>query len=431
MLHRAFACIWFPLIHIITVLINFFLKRDKSILLFGSRAGANFAGNPRYLFQYLSENKERYGLSHVVWVTRKDEVYAILKEMNYEVYMMKSWKSFYYHLKAGFYFCNVNVATGDIPQKIKGDLMGELSAGAQTVHLTHSIANIKSNRLVSSDKQNIIIRILKKVHFLLNNCYLLQKYVLYPGSWSSMIVLEKKSSMTEVTEKSLYMNKKNNRCNRITRVSIGFPELCPCIRYTLKEKKEINQFIKGKKIILYVPTYRNAGNKTYIHPLNNSDLRKYIVENDYIWVDKAHPNGNQNEGITFDNINFFKLSPEFDVNTIIPQIDLMITDYSSIMLKAVYFKKGLINYVPDLKEYAENERGFLEEFDNYFMGTKCVSSKDLAKILSFQLDNHEQVHYNMPYCDLMEKYFDNIRSSYEEISNYILNFETQERERVM
>lgn len=82
-------------------------KRDDSIVLIGAWFGNKFADNSRYLFQYLDKNKEELGLTHVVWVTRNKDTYSILKNMNYEVYMMDSKESIYFHKHAGWHIvCN-------------------------------------------------------------------------------------------------------------------------------------------------------------------------------------------------------------------------------------------------------------------------------------------------------------------------------------
>lgn len=57
--------------------------KGKSIVLFGAWFGERIADNPRFLYQHLFDNKEKYGLTHVVWVTRKEEVYQLMDQMGY------------------------------------------------------------------------------------------------------------------------------------------------------------------------------------------------------------------------------------------------------------------------------------------------------------------------------------------------------------
>ena len=116
--------IYYLFMNIITALITIFIRRDKNTMLMGSWYGRRFGGNTRYLFQYLSENKEKYGLKKVIWVTREDTIYSELKKMGYNVYMMKSKESIYYHFKAGIHALNVNISTSTSTSKtVNGDIM--------------------------------------------------------------------------------------------------------------------------------------------------------------------------------------------------------------------------------------------------------------------------------------------------------------------
>ena len=64
---------------------SIFYHRDPSIVLFGAWFGERFADNSRNLYQYLFTNKEQYGLSHVVWVTRSADIMKEMLNMGYEV----------------------------------------------------------------------------------------------------------------------------------------------------------------------------------------------------------------------------------------------------------------------------------------------------------------------------------------------------------
>ena len=151
--------------NLLTFIINIFIRRDKSIILMGSCYGERFAGNSRYLFQYLSNNKDEYGLNKVIWVTRKHYIFDELSEMGYEVYLMHSLKSFYYHFKAGRHAINFNsntsFATG---VRRSADIMGYFSLGAIHYFLNHSAYSGKGNLITNYKDLGIIKRILVKTY---------------------------------------------------------------------------------------------------------------------------------------------------------------------------------------------------------------------------------------------------------------------------
>ena len=70
-------------------------KRDKKIVIIGAWFGDSYSDNSRALYEYLSVNKEKYELEHVVWSTRSKKVYEELKDLGLEVYMMDSKESIY------------------------------------------------------------------------------------------------------------------------------------------------------------------------------------------------------------------------------------------------------------------------------------------------------------------------------------------------
>ena len=81
--------------------------RDKNIWLFGSWMGEKFADNSRFLFQYLHENKSKFGIRKVVWVTNNSDVLEEIRSLGYEAYLMDTQESKYFHLKAGVHvICN-------------------------------------------------------------------------------------------------------------------------------------------------------------------------------------------------------------------------------------------------------------------------------------------------------------------------------------
>ena len=62
--------------------------KDSTVVLMGSWFGEKFADNSRFLFQYLSNNKERLGLTHIVWVSKSKLIVNDLNTMGYEAYEM-------------------------------------------------------------------------------------------------------------------------------------------------------------------------------------------------------------------------------------------------------------------------------------------------------------------------------------------------------
>ena len=114
-------------------------RRDMKTVLFGAWFGEKFSDNPRFLFQYLSENRSALGLNRVVWVTRDEAVCETIREMGYEAYMMDSEESLRCHRTAGVHIiCN---GAADDPANPHADILGRYSTGAVKINATKRIAD--------------------------------------------------------------------------------------------------------------------------------------------------------------------------------------------------------------------------------------------------------------------------------------------------
>ena len=84
----------------------FLFKRDNQIAICRGWKGIRFADNSRYMFTYLSANKETSGLKKTVWLTQNEALLQELKSKGYETCKEKSVRGYwlypvsYTHLRA-------------------------------------------------------------------------------------------------------------------------------------------------------------------------------------------------------------------------------------------------------------------------------------------------------------------------------------------
>lgn len=412
----VFSQMWngitFILCNILTALVNLFIRRDRTVVLMGAWYGYRFAGNSRFLFQYLDREKERYGLTKIIWVTRNEETCAELRELGYECCMMKSRKSFYYHFKAGIHMVNVNyVSSNATSKKVKGDLMGQLSLGAVRVYLNHGITSVKGNKIRDFDKLQGKERFLVKMYRNVNRNKFLRKYVLYPGGWSRHIYL---SPGTESLKKDLLGHLETEQ---LLSWKTGFPELCECVKYLKKEQEVLDVVKKHKKTIFYLPTYRTNDQTGYLHPLNDAGFRKYLRENHYYWIDKLHPGAKENMNAdSYEEDIALKLDSSFDTNVLLREADVVITDYSSVCYTAVYFDRPLIFYWPDHESYLKKDKGLIGEFENDIAGMVTYCPGELEKALDQCFQSGYMEPWKEKYAEIKKQFFDNRVSDYDEIA---------------
>lgn len=111
---------------------------------------------------------------------------------------------------------------------------------------------------------------------------------------------------------------------------------------------------KSKKIILWAPTFRgNAGKPYQVGTAAILKLEQLLGE-EYFVIRKVHPHIEQKE-----KLSNCPISSE----NLLPVVDLMITDYSSILFDYLFFKKPYVLFAPDLEDYV-GTRGFYVSYDS-------------------------------------------------------------------
>ncbi|WP_018660833.1 CDP-glycerol glycerophosphotransferase family protein [Heyndrickxia acidiproducens] len=170
--------------------------------------------------------------------------------------------------------------------------------------------------------------------------------------------------------------------------------------------------IADKKVIFYMPTWRGTvGKVSKDNKKLFEDLRQIsnsLSENEIFYV-KLHPFQAEIDLGEFDNI--FLMPPSFELYEFLTAVDILITDYSSIMYDFLNTNRKIILYTYDKDEYF-NTRGVYENIDDYpFVQVNDV--EDLIK--EFKKEND-----HVSYQDMQRRFcpVDNIEGT-KDICRYI------------
>ena len=381
-------------------------KRDNSIVLFGSWFGEKFADNSRFLYQYLNDNKGMLGLTHVVWVTRNQSVYRTMVEMNYEVYMMDTKESIFYHKKAGMHV----VCNGMSDGKYKSDIEPRYSFGAKRVNLWHGVGAVKgvgnASREYKLKKQ--AHRVIYGIKELLSRVSVYRKLVMGQGGWADFYFLSPTETTTKQFKEFFYLPD----CRYISTL---YPRTCECLRLTKSEEKVINIIFEYEKVILYLPTFRTGDNKFDFTTLSDG-IVDVLKDKNVLWIQKSHTaNAVSSQNARIENV--MNLSPDFDINVLLPHITLLVTDYSSVASDARFFNKPILFYVPDYEEYVNGDNGVTEEAVELLSGPKYSDIDSFREGLKQYLYKPNAAKPDN-YMDIRDKYWGESKG-YETIWNDI------------
>lgn len=368
---------------IIGIINIFFPKKDKVVLI-GGWFGERFADNSKYIYLYLNENKNKYQLERIIFVTRSKDIYKYIKEeLKYEVYMMYSLQSFYYHIRAKYYI---------VDQAPRKDLIGWLGINSIKINLWHGLP-------------------LKRIEYDKNI-----KKVIQLGNWQDSYLLTC-SEFGSLTLGEAF------RCPNDRRLKGMYPRNYYLInknKYLSKIEKELIEKIeymkkRGKKIIIYLPTFRDKEKLKFLGEEKQEKLIKFfrfLGENSYFLLSKVHFAGTNIVAQNRDNIylndkNFLNLESEIDIYPFLKISDILITDYSSVYFDYLYLNKDIIFYPYDLEYYKNSDRGLLFDYNEITPGNKVYNIGELKELLKNLRNNRDDFETDRK--ELLERCFENYR----------------------
>ena len=159
--------------------------------------------------------------------------------------------------------------------------------------------------------------------------------------------------------------------------------------YRLYKKNDLEENypnIKGKKIILYAPTFRGntKQRQNFKLELNPVQLLKGIDE-DYVLILKLHPsvkNGLNDVVIPKElESRVINMNSSTEINDLIIASEIVITDYSSVVFEASLLEKKIIMYAYDKNEYLA-ERDFYYDYDSFVPGIIAEKNEDIIRIIN-------------------------------------------------
>lgn len=151
--------------------------------------------------------------------------------------------------------------------------------------------------------------------------------------------------------------------------------------------------VKGKKIVLYAPTFRD--NEYDNDVFNYLDLDEFNNQlgDDYILALRLHPRISKfYEGSIGDGKGFIDVSDVENEQELLFISDLLISDYSSIAIEFAALNKPVILFTYDFDNYVSADRGFYFDLRETSPGVLVYSSDELISCIkheSYKMDNSE------------------------------------------
>lgn len=330
------------------------IPKKQNLWVFGSNK-YTFNDNSKYFYLYVIQNRKDID---AVWITHSINLYKEMKVCGYNVEYINTFKGFITCLRA-------NVAV------FSHSFMGisSLCGGSRKIALWHGIPLKKMGKdIVNNDEYRLINSL-----FSLNHMH---QYDLF---------LSPCITFTEIMSKAY-----NIRRNIFFHST--YPRLEPILSGNYIEHLEKNTLIQERELYLkliqqykyrylYMPTWRDRVNSNILLKPNILDIiNNLMIERNSIFIIKLH----ELEKIQINVEKFTHIcivNSKFDIYPIIPFINLLITDYSSILFD-FYFTNSKILFFPFDKEDYTNNRGLYFNYEDVCIGKIVLNTNDLLKELN-------------------------------------------------
>lgn len=190
----------------------------------------------------------------------------------------------------------------------------------------------------------------------------------------------------------------------------GMPRMDEYLNEAHKKKKTEELYkeypmCKGKKVMLFAPTYRGMNQPVAYYPYEMIDFDRLYREcgDEYVVLFKAHPWVNNTLKIPKKyKDKFLDVKNYPDINDLFYITDLLITDYSSNIFEFSLMRKPMMFFAYDKIQYSFS-RGFHRDYEEAAPGKVCYTFEQLMDAFAardFEYEKVEQyIKHHFDYID--------------------------------
>lgn len=356
--------------------------RNKNVWVFGAWYGKRYSDNSKHLFEYINCTNPDI---KAIWITKSLTVNKYLKGQGYSSYLAYSLRGVYYCLMARYVFVS----------SVKKDVNELFINGAKIVQLWHGNPMKKIGMDDSYAASNgFFYQVLVKRIFSMAYEFDYDHVVSSGPSFSKILSSAFNIPHSKILETGCPRN------------DVFFSkEMAPI-------NKEIREKFKDCKLIYYLPTFRSKGKKQSLLDLESYDENKFqdfLEKENMVFVTKAHFTARLqlNENSHNNRICHLPDGDLVDINHLLKDADIFITDYSSAYFDFLLTQRPIIFAPFDLEDYLSASREMYFEYKDIIAGPIVENWEDLYKELENHQDELKYKYLLAEKNDFFNKYHDN------------------------
>lgn len=361
------------------------VPRKKDVWVFGAWYGKRYSDNSMYLFEYVNAKDNEI---NAIWITKSKVVYEHVNNQGYKCFMARSLSGMYYCLRAKYV----------IVSSIKKDVNHLFINGAKTIQLWHGNP---MKKIGLDDKYSA------------SNSFFIQVVVKYLFSMTYEFnynqVISNAASFTEKMSSAFNISEANILETGCPRNDIFFSSKTAPVNIEIKEK------FSGCKLVYYLPTFRNEDKKQSLLDLDGyseKTLQKFLEAENMVFVTKTHFATKSHQSSKSVNNRICHLPDDdlVDINFLLKDADILITDYSGAYFDFLLTQKPIIFAAFDIQEYLSASREMYFEYEEAIAGPIVENWEELFDELRNIPSNSNYRYLLSEKNDMFNKYHDDNNS---------------------
>lgn len=343
------------------------VPRNPNLWVVGAQKNS-FNCNPKYFFLHAqtSETLKKAGI-RVCWISGSKDTVKQIQEQGLPAFYEKSFKGRALCLRAKLYFYNCSLK----------DISFHLSKGATRINLWHGIPlkkiqydnSLRENTLKALEamKQNKTFNCLFNPEVLPENDYVLSpsNYVTEYGFQSAFRLPIQQFVTTGYPRTDIFSYSREQLTSLISQHNPDLLDL-------------VSTAQKSDQTLLYAPTWRDTDTDFIkLTGINFGALNKKLKELNYLLLIKLHPYTRVDTSQLTALSNIKLVDNRSDIYPVMPFIDKLITDYSSIYFDYLLLDRPVIFFPFDLDDYLKNCRDFYLNYKDVTPGPIAHNASEL------------------------------------------------------
>ena len=366
-------------------------QRDPRLWTFGTWDGQRYSDNSRALYEYVLSNCPDI---RAVWMTRSQQVYDLLSAKQMPVALCDSEEGRSVQQRSGYFFLT----------KGPNDSDPRLMRGCHLVWLWHGMPLKQIGRdAMAFQRRNSLWK----------RCKTLIRRIIVPWEFLGGETLSTAPYFTPHLQSAFGLPESEVW-------EVGYPRNDYFFRADITEQlitdlhqRYFRTTAEGKtqpvRLMLYMPTHRDAATRSgkafdpfSMAGFDLAQLEAVLEQQNILLLYKGHFFDSQNEGLKNSKRILTITDNDYDnLYTFIKDVDILLTDYSSVYFDFLLCQKPILLFPFDLEEYVANSRPFYFDYE-MMEGRKVYSWSELCESLA-------KADYGVPSqttIDLMHTYQD-------------------------